>query len=106
MVSFLYLVKLDNSTSWRVRPFHFNKILNVCFITYYCNFQVIAVNGKFPGPILNVTTNYNVVVNVKNKLDEDLLITWYVFIHSILFSTILAELHLNIFFFFCSLLRV
>ncbi|KAK3010767.1 hypothetical protein RJ639_012881 [Escallonia herrerae] len=38
--------------------------------------QVIAVNGKLPGPTLNVTTNYNVVVNVKNKLDENLLITW------------------------------
>ncbi|XP_023762432.1 monocopper oxidase-like protein SKS1 isoform X1 [Lactuca sativa] len=38
--------------------------------------QVIAVNGEFPGPTLNVTTNYNVVVNVKNKLDESLLITW------------------------------
>ncbi|XP_059666960.1 monocopper oxidase-like protein SKU5 [Cornus florida] len=38
--------------------------------------QVIAINGKFPGPTLNVTTNYNVVVNVKNKLDENLLITW------------------------------
>ncbi|KAG9148933.1 hypothetical protein Leryth_026062 [Lithospermum erythrorhizon] len=38
--------------------------------------QVIAVNGEFPGPILNVTTNYNVVVNVRNKLDENLLITW------------------------------
>ncbi|XP_059625477.1 monocopper oxidase-like protein SKU5 [Cornus florida] len=38
--------------------------------------QVIAVNGKFPGPTLNVTTNNNVVVNVKNKLDENLLITW------------------------------
>ncbi|XP_073293013.1 monocopper oxidase-like protein SKS1 [Primulina huaijiensis] len=38
--------------------------------------QVIAVNGKFPGPVLNVTTNYNVVVNVRNKLDESLLITW------------------------------
>ncbi|MCD7472023.1 hypothetical protein HAX54_012849, partial [Datura stramonium] len=37
--------------------------------------MVIAVNGKFPGPVLNVTTNYNVVVNVKNKLDEDLLVT-------------------------------
>ncbi|KAE9451616.1 hypothetical protein C3L33_16480, partial [Rhododendron williamsianum] len=37
---------------------------------------VIAVNGKFPGPTLNVTTNYNVVVNVTNKLDENLLITW------------------------------
>ncbi|KAL0403066.1 UNVERIFIED_CONTAM: Monocopper oxidase-like protein SKU5 [Sesamum radiatum] len=38
--------------------------------------QVLAVNGKFPGPVINVTTNYNVVVNVKNKLDEDLLVTW------------------------------
>ncbi|XP_071736246.1 monocopper oxidase-like protein SKS1 [Rutidosis leptorrhynchoides] len=38
--------------------------------------QVIAVNGEFPGPTLNVTTNYNVVVNVINKLDESLLITW------------------------------
>ncbi|KAK4751048.1 hypothetical protein SAY87_004530 [Trapa incisa] len=38
--------------------------------------QVIGVNGQFPGPILNVTTNWNVVVNVKNDLDEPLLITW------------------------------
>ncbi|XP_057952724.1 monocopper oxidase-like protein SKU5 [Malania oleifera] len=38
--------------------------------------QVIAVNGKFPGPPLNVTTNNNVVVNVWNKVDEDLLVTW------------------------------
>ncbi|KAK9276925.1 hypothetical protein L1049_006463 [Liquidambar formosana] len=37
---------------------------------------VIAINGKFPGPIINVTTNNNVVVNVRNKLDENLLITW------------------------------
>ncbi|CAI9093776.1 OLC1v1029349C2 [Oldenlandia corymbosa var. corymbosa] len=38
--------------------------------------QVIAVNGKFPGPTINVTTNYNVVINVKNKLDEELLMHW------------------------------
>ncbi|XP_010264215.1 PREDICTED: monocopper oxidase-like protein SKU5 [Nelumbo nucifera] len=38
--------------------------------------QVIAINSKFPGPIVNVTTNNNVVVNVLNSLDEDLLITW------------------------------
>lgn len=38
--------------------------------------QVIAVNGNFPGHPLNVTTNNNVVVNVTNKLNEDLLITW------------------------------
>ncbi|KAI3756517.1 hypothetical protein L1987_56338 [Smallanthus sonchifolius] len=38
--------------------------------------QVIAINGKFPGPTINSTTNNNVVVNVRNKLDEDLLLTW------------------------------
>ncbi|XP_027151232.1 monocopper oxidase-like protein SKU5 [Coffea eugenioides] len=38
--------------------------------------QVIGVEGQFPGPILNVTTNWNVVVNVKNNLDEPLLLTW------------------------------
>lgn len=38
---------------------------------------MIGVNGQFPGPILNVTTNWNVVANVKNDLDEPLLITWY-----------------------------
>ncbi|KAL7595365.1 hypothetical protein Lser_V15G27581 [Lactuca serriola] len=38
--------------------------------------QVIAINGKFPGPTINSTTNNNVVVNVRNKLDENLLITW------------------------------
>uniref|UniRef100_A0A5B7A3R4 Putative monocopper oxidase-like protein SKU5 n=1 Tax=Davidia involucrata TaxID=16924 RepID=A0A5B7A3R4_DAVIN len=38
--------------------------------------QVIAINGHFPGPTINTTTNNNVVVNVRNKLDEDLLITW------------------------------
>ncbi|PKA66301.1 Monocopper oxidase-like protein SKU5 [Apostasia shenzhenica] len=38
--------------------------------------RVIAINGKFPGPIVNVTTNWNVVVNVLNSLDEPLLITW------------------------------
>ncbi|KAH9745722.1 hypothetical protein KPL70_004184 [Citrus sinensis] len=41
--------------------------------------QVIGINGQFPGPILNVTTNWNVVVNAKNDLDEPLLLTcdWY-----------------------------
>nr|GLL45041.1 monocopper oxidase-like protein SKU5 [Ipomoea trifida] len=38
--------------------------------------QVIGINGKFPGPTMNVTTNNNVVVNVHNKLDEDLLMHW------------------------------
>ncbi|PIA50126.1 hypothetical protein AQUCO_01300695v1 [Aquilegia coerulea] len=38
--------------------------------------QVIAINNQFPGPLVNVTTNNNVVVNVTNSLDEELLITW------------------------------
>ncbi|KAJ0769638.1 putative L-ascorbate oxidase [Helianthus annuus] len=38
--------------------------------------QVIAINGEFPGPTINSTTNNNVVVNVRNKLDENLLLTW------------------------------
>ncbi|XP_020703616.1 monocopper oxidase-like protein SKU5 [Dendrobium catenatum] len=38
--------------------------------------QVISINGKFPGPVVNVTTNWNVAINVLNSLDEPLLITW------------------------------
>ncbi|KAG1360826.1 monocopper oxidase-like protein SKU5 [Cocos nucifera] len=38
--------------------------------------QVIAINKQFPGPLINVTTNWNVVVNVLNSLDEPVLITW------------------------------
>ncbi|KAG5102394.1 hypothetical protein JHK84_047363 [Glycine max] len=41
-----------------------------------CHYEVIAINNKFPGPIINVTTNNNVAVNVRNKLDESLLIHW------------------------------
>ncbi|PIA65126.1 hypothetical protein AQUCO_00100552v1, partial [Aquilegia coerulea] len=37
---------------------------------------VIAINNQFPGPLVNVTTNNNVVVTVTNSLDEELLITW------------------------------
>ncbi|XP_021771861.1 L-ascorbate oxidase homolog [Chenopodium quinoa] len=38
--------------------------------------QVILINGQFPGPNLNTTTNNNIVVNVFNQLDEPLLFTW------------------------------
>ncbi|KAK8916069.1 Monocopper oxidase-like protein SKU5 [Platanthera zijinensis] len=38
--------------------------------------QVIAINGEFPGPVLELTTNWNAVVNVTNNLDEDFLFTW------------------------------
>lgn len=40
--------------------------------------QVILVNGQFPGPTVNVVTNDNVIVQVENKLDEPILLTWYV----------------------------
>lgn len=40
--------------------------------------QVILINGQFPGPNLNTTTNNNIVLNVFNQLDEPLLFTWYV----------------------------
>lgn len=39
--------------------------------------QVIAINGLFPGPLINTTTNDFVHVNVFNNMDEPLLFTWY-----------------------------
>ncbi|PKI71551.1 L-ascorbate oxidase homolog [Punica granatum] len=38
--------------------------------------QGILINGQFPGPNINSTTNNNVVVNVFNYLDEPFLLTW------------------------------
>ncbi|KAL3338294.1 hypothetical protein AABB24_030439 [Solanum stoloniferum] len=38
--------------------------------------QVILINGQFPGPKINCTSNNNIVVNVINQLDEPFLITW------------------------------
>ncbi|GMH11434.1 hypothetical protein Nepgr_013275 [Nepenthes gracilis] len=38
--------------------------------------QVILINGQFPGPNLNTTTNNNIVLNVFNNIDEPLLFTW------------------------------
>ncbi|KAJ4917992.1 SKU5 similar 12 [Raphanus sativus] len=38
--------------------------------------QVILINGQFPGPNLNSTSNNNIIVNVFNNLDEPFLITW------------------------------
>jgi len=40
--------------------------------------QLILINGQFPGPNLNTTTNNNVVINIFNELDEPLLFTWCV----------------------------
>ncbi|VFQ60002.1 unnamed protein product [Cuscuta campestris] len=38
--------------------------------------QGILINGKFPGPRVNCTSNNNIIVNVFNELDEPLLFTW------------------------------
>ncbi|ESW16237.1 hypothetical protein PHAVU_007G140000 [Phaseolus vulgaris] len=37
---------------------------------------VITINGMFPGPLINATTNDNIHVNVFNGLDDPLLFTW------------------------------
>ncbi|XP_073128499.1 monocopper oxidase-like protein SKU5 [Henckelia pumila] len=37
---------------------------------------VITINGMFPGPLLNTTTNDYIHVNVYNDMDEPLLMTW------------------------------
>lgn len=38
--------------------------------------QGILINGQFPGPMINCTSNNNIVVNVFNHLDEPFLLTW------------------------------
>ncbi|TKY47851.1 L-ascorbate oxidase-like [Spatholobus suberectus] len=38
--------------------------------------QGILINGQFPGPNINSTSNNNLVVNVFNNLDEPFLLTW------------------------------
>ncbi|WCJ19237.1 SKU5 similar 1 [Euphorbia peplus] len=40
------------------------------------NQSVITINGMFPGPLINTTTNDIVHLNVFNNLDEPLLFTW------------------------------
>lgn len=37
----------------------------------------MTINGMFPGPLINATTNDFIHVNVHNNLDEPLLFTWY-----------------------------
>ncbi|KAJ0979158.1 hypothetical protein J5N97_014632 [Dioscorea zingiberensis] len=38
--------------------------------------QVILINGQYPGPNINSTTNNNIVLNLFNNLDEPFLMTW------------------------------
>ncbi|XP_068665117.1 monocopper oxidase-like protein SKU5 [Aristolochia californica] len=74
LTCFIYLFKLALGGD----PFAFFD-WDVSYITTSplgVNQQVISINKQFPGPIVNVTTNWNVVVNIHNNLDEPLLITW------------------------------
>ncbi|KAK9153864.1 hypothetical protein Sjap_001344 [Stephania japonica] len=54
---------------------------------------VITINGMFPGPLINCTTNDVISVNVFNNLDEPLLITWYVPPNQLTNSTRQGELN-------------
>ncbi|XP_056166007.1 L-ascorbate oxidase homolog isoform X2 [Syzygium oleosum] len=38
--------------------------------------QGILINGQFPGPNINSTSNNNIVINVFNNIDEPILFTW------------------------------
>lgn len=60
-----------------------------CDFVYYFLDKVITINGIFPGPRINVTTNDNVHINVYNNMDEPMLMTWY---NSSLLSNILAPI--------------
>ncbi|KAG8650620.1 hypothetical protein MANES_07G060701v8 [Manihot esculenta] len=42
----------------------------------HVSYQVILINDQFPGPVINSTSNNNVVVNLFNNLDEPFLLTW------------------------------
>ncbi|VAH65334.1 unnamed protein product [Triticum turgidum subsp. durum] len=39
--------------------------------------KMILINGEFPGPTINCTSNNNIIVNVFNQLDQPLLFTWH-----------------------------
>ena len=41
--------------------------------------QGILINGQFPGPNINSTSNNNLVINVFNNLDEPFLLHWYIY---------------------------
>lgn len=47
------------------------------WVFFFVFMQIITINGMFPGPLINATTNDNIHVNVFNDMDESLLITWY-----------------------------
>ncbi|KAI5013160.1 hypothetical protein ZWY2020_028114 [Hordeum vulgare] len=44
--------------------------------------KMILINGEFPGPTINCTSNNNIIVNVFNEIDKPLLFTCYAFLPS------------------------
>lgn len=46
------------------------------YVFFFFFFKVITINGMFPGPLINASTNDDVHINVFNHMDEPLLITW------------------------------
>ncbi|XP_020079721.1 monocopper oxidase-like protein SKS1 isoform X2 [Ananas comosus] len=51
------------SFDWNIRPVFMHQ-------------PVITINGMFPGPLINSTTNDVIHVNIFNNIDEPLLMTW------------------------------
>ncbi|KAE8787908.1 L-ascorbate oxidase-like protein [Hordeum vulgare] len=39
--------------------------------------KMILINGEFPGPTINCTSNNNIIVNIFNQIDKPLLFTWH-----------------------------
>ncbi|PPD82428.1 hypothetical protein GOBAR_DD20643 [Gossypium barbadense] len=84
---FLIHIALLSSSCFAADPFVFYDF-EVSYITASplgVPQQVIAINNKFPGPTINSTTNNNVVINVRNKLDESLLLHWWDLYFAIIF---------------------
>lgn len=38
--------------------------------------QVILIDGQFPGPNINCSSNNNIVINLFNYLDQPFLLSW------------------------------
>ncbi|KAL8477604.1 hypothetical protein ACS0TY_029777 [Phlomoides rotata] len=71
-------VRRKGASDFFSKPEHHTIALHVTMQATLLAFmlQGILINGQFPGPTVNVVTNDNVIVNVENKLDEPLLLTW------------------------------
>ncbi|XP_021974663.2 monocopper oxidase-like protein SKU5 [Helianthus annuus] len=71
-----FLVVLLATTNAEVIDLRWDVDVNNAFGPSSSAQPVITINDKFPGPLINSTTNDIVRVNVFNNLDEPLLFTW------------------------------